>query len=155
MSQPALTNVLSLKSRFPKSAATFTVPKSATYLHVPFEFKTEAKQLGAYYDAAKKSWYVLDKNPSKEMLMKLFGSENSDMKLRVYLHPCPENPTIGDEASGCGCTWDEMKAFIAEVKGIGAKYDKNRKMWYIYKNHPRVNEYRVFAVEDDEGVQIA
>lgn len=32
-----------------------------TYLNVPFEEKDEAKALGAWFDGAKKRWYVRDK----------------------------------------------------------------------------------------------
>jgi len=122
---------------------TFQVPKSARYLHVPFEYKDEAKQLGAWYDPAKKSWYCTDKHTSKDILIQMFG-DKSESKLRMYLHPNPENPTVGPDG---GTSWDDMKLFIAELKGIKGRYDKERKEWYIYRNHPKADEYSEYEID--------
>ena len=42
------------------------------YLNVPYSKKDEAKSKGARWNAEKKSWYILDNNENKELLIKLF-----------------------------------------------------------------------------------
>lgn len=39
------------------------------YLNVPYNEKDEAKKLGAKWESAKKSWYILDNNKNKELMM--------------------------------------------------------------------------------------
>ena len=39
------------------------------YLNVPYNEKDEAKKLGAKWESAKKSWYILDNNKSKQLIM--------------------------------------------------------------------------------------
>jgi len=39
------------------------------YLNVPYSEKDEAKKLGAKWESAKKSWYILDNNKHKQLMM--------------------------------------------------------------------------------------
>ena len=39
------------------------------YLNVPYNEKDEAKKLGAKWESAKKSWYILENNKNKELMM--------------------------------------------------------------------------------------
>ena len=39
------------------------------YLNVPYNEKDEAKKLGAKWESAKKSWYILDNNKNKQLMM--------------------------------------------------------------------------------------
>jgi len=39
------------------------------YLNVPYNEKDEAKKLGAKWESAKKSWYILENNKNKELIM--------------------------------------------------------------------------------------
>ena len=126
-------------------AKPFEVPKSALYLHVPYEYRNEVKQMGAWYDPAKKSWYVTPKLKGKEVLQQMFG-DASEKELRVYLHPNPEDPTVGNDPGVAGCSWDEMNLFARDVKQMGAKWDKNLKLWFMYKNNPALKHVSAFIM---------
>ena len=39
------------------------------YLNIPYNEKDEAKKLGAKWESSKKSWYILENNKHKEMMM--------------------------------------------------------------------------------------
>lgn len=47
---------------------------SIVYIHVPFEFKEQAKQLGARWDGTK--WYTLSNNKNRQKLVDIFHEDN-------------------------------------------------------------------------------
>ncbi len=118
-------------------AKPFQVPSTAHYLFVPYDYKEEAKQLGAWYDATKKQWYCTKNHLSKDVLIQMFGDKH-ETELRAYVHINPDQE-ITD--------WDEYKEFIAQVKCHGAKYDKLKKLFFFYRNNPNLAMFEDYVLD--------
>lgn len=84
------------------------------YLNVPFNDRDEAKALGAFWDANAKSWYVPKGKDPKPFEKWIGESSSKSSPKKVYLKvPFDEK----DEAKSCGARWDQ-----------------NKKSWYIMSN---------------------
>jgi hypothetical protein len=46
------------------------------YIFVPFEYKEDAKKLGAKWDASKKQWYALKANANVQILVDMYHINN-------------------------------------------------------------------------------
>lgn len=80
-----------------------------TYINVPYREKNQAKELGAKWDADKKSWYI----PASENLEKFkrWLPENEKQNERHYIYTTP--------------------ADSQSVKALGARYDVKNQAWYF------------------------
>ena len=84
------------------------------YLDVPYEKKDPIKQLGARWDKNKKKWYVMS-NLSEEKRAAIENILKSSSQFeRIYL--------------------DVPYAKKDPVKKLGARWDKNKKKWYVMSN---------------------
>ena len=92
------------------AAQTFKV-NAECYLIVPFEDKDKVKELGAFFDTDRKAWYV-PKGKDKEIFKKWITDEvPKKVGKKMFLKVPFEDKD--------------------EVKRIGAKWDKEKKSWYI------------------------
>ena len=67
------------------------------YLYVPFDYKDQAKKIGAKFDWKVKTWYVEENHPNKQKLIDLYHDRNfidktivNDDKLITYEERCKE-----------------------------------------------------------------
>jgi hypothetical protein len=67
-----------------------------TYLNVPFIRKTIAKELGAKWDKAKKSWYCEDDNEHYNDLLKEFGTKRFGASLDKNM---PKKEKVKDDST--------------------------------------------------------
>lgn len=88
--------------------------KVQTYLNVPYEDKDLVKSLGAYFDMDKKTWYVPE---GKDVTPFAKWDAHAKTVKTIYL-----DVPFADK--------DELKALG------GAKWDKDKKKWYISSLHP-------------------
>jgi hypothetical protein len=56
--------------------STESTPKNKIYIYVPFEYKDEAKKLGAKFDFDKKKWYTYKNNTNYQKLVDKYHSDN-------------------------------------------------------------------------------
>lgn len=54
------------------------------YLYVPYEYKNQAKELGARFDGEKKKWYTFGNNPNMQKVIDIFHEINftNDKKMK-------------------------------------------------------------------------
>jgi hypothetical protein len=82
------------------------IPSYKVFLHVPFEYKTDAKELDSHFDFDKKKWYIYSGSKHHATLVKIFNSNNfttsyygTKMKLSIleqlteYKEECKEEIT--------------------------------------------------------------
>jgi len=46
------------------------------YVYVPYEYKNDAKNKGAKYDAENKKWYIYKSHPQYDYMVELFNRKN-------------------------------------------------------------------------------
>jgi len=95
------------------------------YLDVPYEKKDPIKQLGARWDKNKKKWYIMsnlseEKREAIENILKCPAQFE-----RIYL--------------------DVPYAKKDPVKKLGARWDKNKKKWYVMSN---ISQEKREAIDD-------
>lgn len=95
-----------------------------TYLNVPYSDKDEVKSLGAYFDGEKKCWYIPSSIKDITPFKKWIPDKNITSIKNVYL----KVPY-------------EMKD---DVKSAGAKWDANKKMWYMSSINPNLSKYEQY-----------
>jgi len=84
------------------------------YLDVPYEKKDPIKKLGARWDTSRKKWYIMS-NLSQEKREAIENILKSPSEFeRIYL--------------------DVPYAKKDPVKKLGARWDKNKKKWYVMSN---------------------
>lgn len=86
----------------------------ATYLSVPFADKDEAKTLGARFDMSKKCWYVPAEKEVAPFSKWMSGDKAVKSIKKMYLTVPFADKDV--------------------VKGLGAKWDPDKKKWYIMSN---------------------
>lgn len=91
-----------------------TAASVSTYLNVPFDEREEAKALGARWDGQKKMWYVPAGKKLDDFAKWLPNGKAVKSVKKIYLKvPFDEKDT---------------------VKGMGAKWDQDKKSWYVMSN---------------------
>jgi hypothetical protein len=100
------------------------------YLYVPFDYKDDAKKLGAKFDGKIKKWYVDTNNPNKQKLIDLYHDRNfigktivDHDKLITYEERCQE---IESEILLEEEEYKMRKKYI-EINGNDDKFDD----WYV------------------------
>lgn len=85
-----------------------------TYINVPFDDKDEAKTLGARFDMNKKCWYVPVGGDISKFSKWMNGTKNVTSIRKVWLD----------------VPFDDKD----EAKKAGARWDKDKKSWYVFSN---------------------
>lgn len=96
------------------------------YLYVPFDYKDDAKKLGAKFDWKIKEWYVDKNHPNQQKLIDLYHDRNfigktivDDNKLITYEERCQEiESEILEEREEY-----EMRKKYIEINGNDDKFD--------------------------------
>ena len=86
----------------------------STYLSVPFDDKDEAKALGARFDGTKKCWYVPAGKDLAPFNKWMTGNKAVKSVKKIYLNVPFDNKD--------------------EAKSLGARWDNDKKQWYIMSN---------------------
>ena len=96
------------------------------YVEIPFAKKDEAKKYGCKWDPLVKSWFVEHSNPNFEIIKTLTVKPESKSEAvnekRVYLY----------------VPFD----YRSMIKAVGAKFDQDKKEWYVLQNHPDLQELK-------------
>ena len=99
-----------------------------TYLDVPWDDKDEVKKLGAWFDMQKKAWYV-PKNADISKFEKWLpgGKVTKTVKSakKIYLD----------------VPFDDKET----AKGLGARWDNDKKKWYALSNNPNIETLKKWA----------
>lgn len=103
------------------------------YLYVPFDYKDEAKKLGAKFDWKVKEWYVEEIHPNKQKLIDLYHDRNfigkiivDDDKLITYEERCQEIKCEIECEILEAREYNEMQEKWIEIHGNDDKFDD----WY-------------------------
>ncbi len=105
-----------------KKSSHFDASKyAAAYLNVPFEDKDQVKALGARWDNDRKCWYA----PKGADLSK-FTNWMGDGKVPSQVKKAWLDVPFDDKD---------------EAKSMGARWDKDKKRWYVLSNNPRLKEF--------------
>lgn len=96
------------------------------YLYVPFDYKDDAKKLGAKFDWKVKEWYVDENHPNKQKLIDLYHDKNfigktivQPDKLITYEERCKENECEIFETR----EYNELRKKWIEIHGNDDKFD--------------------------------
>lgn len=86
------------------------------YLNVKFEDRNIVKEKGAKWDVDKKKWYIYSDNEYKDTLIEKMQDIKMEEEEKIYLNVKFEDKN--------------------KVKEKGAKWDVDKKKWYIYNSNP-------------------
>ena len=86
------------------------------YLNVKFEDRNIVKEKGAKWDVDKKKWYIYSDNEYKDTLIEKMQDIKMEEEEKIYLNVKFEDKN--------------------KVKEKGAKWDVDKKKWYIYSSNP-------------------
>jgi len=105
------------------------------YLYVPYEYKQQAKELGAKWDADKKKWYTIEENINYLALINTYRGSNFYTNYNGT-HMKPQTKSLKEESDEENDKKEHYKQTLANhIEKGGSDDDNFRKNYSVnYRN---------------------